>query len=585
MALRDYQVVAVNEAEERLLDGSPRLLMVSAVGTGKTEMFVELIRRFQGLGRCMVIAERRELIQQAATRIAANAGIYPEIEMGSSYANEGAWGRCPIIVSTVQTLISGRGDNRRMTRFNPHEFALIIVDEAHHAVATSYRAVLKHFDVPECRILGVTATPDRLDEKALGQVYPDAITAISVLDAISLGWLVDVKQIPATIDGLDFSACRSTAGDLNGRDLDLVMNAESPMLGICKTTIEVAGDRPTILFTASVKAAATCAEIINRYNRNASAVWVCGKTPKQDREERIKGYREGRHQYLVNVGITIEGFDAPPTACIAMGRPTLSRSKYEQMLGRGMRTLGGISDAYEDPIERVKAVLASAKPNLLVIDFVGNSGRHKLVNAYDILGGDWDDEVPELAMRDAIAEHPDITVREAIEQAAKKANDLREAQAAAEAERRKHITPTVRYTIGKAVNPFDVFDVNPWRVKPWEKGRMASEAQVAMMTKCKVDNPEKLTMSAARQIITEIIDRRKQGLCTYAQARQLRKRGLPGKVPFETASEWITAIANTHWRFVPESVKAEARQYGDRPSATTTPPTSPSPSTLEECPF
>jgi len=559
--------------------------MVSAVGTGKTEMFVELIRRFRDRGRCMVIAERRELVQQAATRIAANAGLYPEIEMGSSYAHEGAWGRCPVVVSTVQTLISGRGDNRRMARFDPHEFALVIVDEAHHAVAASYRAVLKHFDVPECRILGVTATPDRLDEKALGQVYPDSITAMSVLDGISLGWLVDVKQIPATIDGLDFSACRSTAGDLNGRDLDLVMNAESPMLGICKTTIEVAGDRPTILFTNSVKAAATCAEIINRYNRNASAVWVCGKTPKQDREERINGYREGRYQYLVNVGITTEGFDAPPTACIAMGRPTLSRSKYEQMLGRGMRTLGGISDAYEDPIERVKAVLASDKPNLLVLDFVGNSGRHKLVNAYDILGGDWDDEVPELAMRDAIAEHPDVTVREALEVAAKKAHDQRTAQAAAEAERRKHITPTVRYTIGRAVNPFDVFDINPWRVKPWEKGRMASESQVAMLTKCKVEAPEKLTMSAARQIITEIIDRRKQGMCTYAQARLLQKRGLPSKAPFEKASEWITAIANTHWRFVPESVRAEARQYVNRPAATTTPPASPSPGTLEECPF
>ena len=557
--LRPYQQEACDAAEKELMNGSARTLVVMPTGTGKTICFIELLKRFRNRGRCMVIAHRNELIQQAVHRISEWTGEFPGIEKAELNTHEASWCRPPIVVASIQTLISG-GERKRMHRFVPSDFSLVIVDEAHHAVSSSYRAVLEHFKHDNCRTVGVTATPNRHDEAALGQVFDSCAYEMGLWDAISAGWLVPIQQKAVQIEGLDFSTCRTTAGDLNGRDLEAVMNEEKNMLGVASAAMDFTENRPTIIFAPSVSNAERLCEILNRPNYEpGSAVFVSGKTDQIDRDERVGGFRNGRYRFLVNVGIAVEGFDAPATSCVLMARPTKSRALYEQMLGRGTRPLPGTVEWKDSDEDRTTAIANSDKPNMLVIDLAGNSGRHKLVNAFDVLGGEWSDDIAELAMRDATERGESVDVQKELALAAKKAKEERDR---AEAAKRKHIHAKAIYSSARTVDPFDVLDVNPYRMKAYERNRDATESQKNCLIKFGLTpgDVENMPMNKARQLITSLIDRRKEGLCTYKQARQLQKRGLPTNVSFELAGRWMTLIANNQWR-TPSLVIAEAESF------------------------
>jgi superfamily II DNA or RNA helicase len=115
--------------------------------------------------------------------------------MGEYRANTYGAFRSKIIVGTIQTQIAGRAGKRRMTKFNPDEFSLLIIDEAHHSAAKSYRRVIDYYrQNPNLKVLGVTATPDRMDEKALGQIFESVAYEYDILDSINDGWLVPISQ-------------------------------------------------------------------------------------------------------------------------------------------------------------------------------------------------------------------------------------------------------------------------------------------------------------------------------------------------------------------------------------------------------
>jgi superfamily II DNA or RNA helicase len=162
--------------------------------------------------------------------------------------------------------------------------------------------------------------------------------------------------------------------------------------GIAAPTIELTGDRKTLIFAASLAQAERLTEIINRHKPN-SAKWVHGGTPKEERRSLFPAYTASEFQYLVNIGVTTEGFDEPGIEVVVMARPTKSRNLYAQMVGRGTRTLPGVIDYIEDPEDRKNAIHDSGKPSLEVIDFVGNAGQYKLITSADILGGRYDDEI------------------------------------------------------------------------------------------------------------------------------------------------------------------------------------------------
>lgn len=547
MKLRPYQEEALNSTLSKF-ESKHSLLCVMATGLGKTIYFSHIAERFRRHGRIMVVAHREELISQAQQKLEAITGERPDAEMAENYAHDWRFFKTDVVVATVQTLISGMDGEGRMTRFNQNEFSLLIIDEAHHAISKSYRRVIDYFRRNEnLRVLGVTATPDRSDEVALGMIFEDVAYEYGILDGINDGWLVPIMQRAVFVKDLDLSGCRTTAGDLNGRDLENILMFEENLHGIATPTVELSGNRKTLLFTASVAQAERLSEIINRH-KPGSAQYVCGQTPKEYRRRLIRDYAEGRFQYLCNVGVATEGFDDPSIEVVVMARPTKSRCLYTQMAGRGTRPLTGVVDGRETAEDRKNAILSSGKPSLEIIDFVGNSGRHKLVTSADILGGNYEDDVVDLAKKNVQEE-----TRKG--KPADMMNELRKAEAEIrarrrreeEAEARKHLIARAKYSTAK-VNPFDVLDVMPWRERPWHKGRPPTQKQIEFLQRSGVDT-EGLSFTHASQIIQQIIDRRKGGKCSFKQAQTLRRYGYDtAEMTFDEASRLLNRLKANGWK-------------------------------------
>jgi len=322
MQLRPYQLEAYECTLEKF-ETVDSALCVLATGLGKTVYAAHLINHFRETGRIMMLAHRAELIYQADNHIQEICEVESDIEMGPEWATSFAEFKSDVVISTVQTQVAGR-DGGRMTRFDPNEFSLLIIDEAHHAPAETYKRIIKYYrQNPALKVLGLTATPDRKDKKAMGQIFEEVAYAYDIRDGIDDGWLVPIEQQSVVVEGLDFSAIRTTAGDLNGKDLAEVLEFEEILHGIADPTVQLTGDRKTLVFAASVAHAERLTEIINRH-KPESARFVCGTTPKETRKIMFKDFAEKKFQYLVNVGVATEGFDDPGIECVVMARPTKS---------------------------------------------------------------------------------------------------------------------------------------------------------------------------------------------------------------------------------------------------------------------
>lgn len=386
MNLRPYQVEAI-AAIRRELSTKKSTLLVLATGLGKTVSFASIARDWTDR-KVLILAHREELVFQAAKTIEKICGDPPRIEMAEHRADSpNVFTQSHITVGSVQSLAS----KSRRKRFNPMDYGLIIIDEAHHdAPGSQYEKVTDYF--PFSKRLGVTATPKRHDESALGQRYESVAYQYEIVDAVDDGWLVPVHQSMVRVDSLDFSKVRSTAGDLNEGDLERILIEEKSLHGIAIPTVEMSADRPTLVFCVSVHHAELMAEVIRRYKAD-SAIALNGETPKDERRKWIERFKNGEIQYLCNCGLFLEGFDAPNTAFISMARPTKSLPLYTQVVGRGTRALPGTIDGIDSAEDRRRAIAASSKPHMTILDFVGNSGRHKLVSSSDVLGGKYDAEV------------------------------------------------------------------------------------------------------------------------------------------------------------------------------------------------
>lgn len=553
--LRDYQASAV-DGVFREWENVQSTLGVAATGSGKTTIFSEVVRRMQPK-RAMIVAHREELIFQARDRIESQVGIGCEIEMGQLQATTSLFHRTPVVVATVQTLISG-GKRRRIERFLPNDFGLLIIDEAHHGTAASYRKVIDHFKLNEdIKILGVTATPDRADEEALGQLFETVAFEYEIIDAIRDGWLVPIDQQFVAITGLDFSAVRITAGDLNNSDLSAVMEQEKNLHGMVGAAIDIIGDRRTIMFTVSVTQAEMACEIFNRH-KQGSAGWICGATAKDIRRDTMRKFADGTLQIMCNVGCLTEGVDVPAAEVCIMGRPTKSRSLYAQMAGRIMRPYSGFLEICDSAEERRLTIEGSEKPSCLLIDFVGNSGRHKLMTSADLLGGNRSEETVELALRkareagqagrplrmeDCLDEAEQELVRERERKLA-----LAEQRRIALAARKAKLTAKVSYS-AKSVSPFDLFNLTPSAPRGWDNGKSLGEKQRGIIAKMGAD-PDKISYGSARALLDEFFRRLRHNLCTPKQAKVLAPfyGDKIKNMGFKTASDLITQLAANGWK-------------------------------------
>ena len=557
MRLRDYQNEA-NEKTHAALVEHNSTLVVMPTGTGKTITFAELINQRSVHGRTLIMAHRDELIRQAVTKVRLVTGEEPAVEMADQRADDHVdqWdmdfpsndtpnGKARFVVTSVQTQNAPTPTGRRMERMDPDEFGTIIIDEAHHATAASYRRVVEYYQNrnPNIKVIGYTATPDRTDEVALGKVFDVVAYDMEIVEAIDLGWLVPVEQVFVEVDSMDFSKVRTTAGDLNQRDLAAVMEYEQILHEVAVPTVKIAGERQTLVFAASVHQAERLCEILNRY-KPGSARFIYQKTPRDIRRQMITDYKNGKFQFLVNCMIATEGFDCPGVEVVVMARPTKSRCLYAQMAGRGTRPAEQIVEglgACTSAENRRALIAASSKPKMTIIDFVGNSGRHKLICTADILGGRYEDDVIERAAEIARNADGPVNMQLVLPQAA---NEMAEE----EAERRRQIQGEAQFR-QQNVSPFDLFNLRPRRERNWNRNRPPSDKMIGYLRRAGVEDVDQMTFCECSAVINELQDRREKKLCTFKQCKLLSKHGYEGnEMSFVDAGNLITRIANNGWK-------------------------------------
>jgi len=498
-------------------------LIVAATGLGKTVLMGGLANHWPE-GRVMMISHRYELNSQAIKSFEAICGEDVELEQAGFHADRYGPGS-RIVVASVQTLCGRRKGRLRMEKFDPMTFGLLMIDEAHRSAAVSYRRIIEYFSQnPNLCVVGVTATPDRSDSIGLGCNFEHVACDYNLNWAIQNGWLVAPEQKFVQVDGLDLKDVKTTGGDLDTQQLARIVEQEENLHGMAKPIVDLCGkNKQCIVFTASVSQAHRLAELIRDYYsrvhgeyRQNVAVSIDGSLQSQDprRLAIVRGFKDGEIQFLVNMGIATEGFDAPATSVIAVGRPTKSRALYTQIIGRGTRPLPGVVDGLATPEERIAAIAASAKPRCTVLDFVGQAGRHSLVCTVDILAGSG--EPPEVIQRAKKIQNKgtfDGSALDAIEEAKEQLENEREA-------RRKRVTVGVQYQLVDQGSLYDMSIVGQVKVPNYLKSKPATEKQKRLLiklgyTSIQIDQMNPRSASAA---IDHAVNNPKNGFAKWAKA-------------------------------------------------------------------
>jgi len=340
MQLRDYQRECLDKIES-MPKGA--YLVSMATGLGKTVVFSHIKRR----GRVLVLSHREELVYQPIKYYDCPCGI----EKAESFSHGEQ-----VVLASVQTL------TKRLERFSPDDFDIIITDEAHHAAAPSYKKIYSYFR-PRLHI-GFTATPNRGDKVRLDDVYEQIIFERNLKWGILHDYLTDIKCLRVRVS-YDLNSVRSRMGDFMESDLDKAVNTESFNREIVRA-YEKYAEGQTLIFASSVAHAENIARLID------GAVVVSQKT--KNRAQIIKDFTSRKIKCIVNCMIFTEGTDMPLIETIIIARPTRNASLYTQMVGRGLRKYEG-------------------KRYLTLIDLVGVS-KMDICTAPSLIGVDMDD-VPE----------------------------------------------------------------------------------------------------------------------------------------------------------------------------------------------
>lgn len=370
--LRPYQAQALAHILACKDRGLERVLVVMPTGTGKTTLFSALVGEFLSHygKRSLVLAHRRELLEQARDRISEQNA---ELRVGIESAERRLESEFDAVVAGVQSL--GRENSSRLTGFEP---GCLIVDEAHHAAADSYQHVFRRFGAYEqrCFTVGVTATPHRMDNRPLHgdeeAIFQEVAFTYTLRDAIADGWLADLRGYRVA-SGVDISRVRVVHGDYSAKALQDAVNTESRNRTAFENWHAKARDRKTIVFCTGVEHAKAVATLFREQGFAAES--VDGSMGSEERAAIMRRFSSGKTQILSNVEIATEGFDVPDVGCVLLLRPTKSWALFSQMIGRGLRVLPNTIEGLADASARRDRVRASAKPDCIVIDVVDNAKR------------------------------------------------------------------------------------------------------------------------------------------------------------------------------------------------------------------
>jgi superfamily II DNA or RNA helicase len=316
------------------IEASParRVLAVSPTGSGKTIVAVELIRRTVARGgRALFVDHRREITRQTCDKLWRAGGLDAGVIQAGWPPRPGE----PVQVASIQTL-HVRAMRNRSLELRPAD--VLVLDEAHHARATTWEAVVAAY--PAARIVGFTATPCRRDGLGLGNIFDEMIEILSVAELIELGFLVPSRTFAPVRP--DLTGVRTRGGDYVESELASRMNTGRLVGDIAEHWLRHAERRRTVVFAVDV---AHSVEIRDVFRRNdVLAEHIDGSTPVAERDRILADLAAGRIDVVSNCMVLTEGWDCPEVGCLVLARPTKSLGLFRQMIGRGLRPAPGKSD-------------------------------------------------------------------------------------------------------------------------------------------------------------------------------------------------------------------------------------------------
>lgn len=352
--MRPYQVECKKAIKERYDNGIKEQLIVEATGLGKRLQSIELMRHFK---RSLFIVHREELINQAYEEASKFWPMQVGIIKGPVFEIDKK-----IVVASVQTL------RNRLDRIDPHLFNYIVIDEAHNYLSPTFLKTIRHFH-PKLRTAW-TATPKRLDGLSMTNIAQEIVFQYKIEDGIKDGWLshIEAYQIKT---GTNISDIKRVAGDFNQGQLSERVDSRSRNAMIATKYLQYAKGRQAIAYCVDIKHSYNLRDILRERGITAEAI-VSDTEKCPNRKELINSFKNGEIDVLTNCEILSEGFDYYDVGCILMCRPTQSERLYIQAIGRGTRLKS----------EEYKAKFGS--DICIVLDFVDNTGKHSLVNAYEL---------------------------------------------------------------------------------------------------------------------------------------------------------------------------------------------------------
>lgn len=340
MLLRPYQADAVSNLRASYASGKRAPLFVLPTGGGKTFVFTYVSQQAVARGKSVcILVHRQELLLQASRSLREMGVAHGLISPRFARNNE------PVQIASVQTLI------RRLKRY-PEQFDLIVIDEAHHAVAGSWRKIIDL--MPDARILGVTATPIRTDGQGLSDVFDDLVVGVSMSSLIDMGFLVrPIVYAPPT--AVDLTGVRKRGGDFDSAQLTERMDKPTITGSAVEHYRKLCAGKPAIAFCASVAHSQHVAEQFRA--AGFKSVSLDGTMLDTERKAALDGLANGSIHVLTSCDIVSEGTDIPVVEAAILLRPTQSTGLYIQQVGRALRSAPG-------------------KTKAIILDHVGNVLRH-----------------------------------------------------------------------------------------------------------------------------------------------------------------------------------------------------------------
>ena len=337
--LFDYQE-DMKERIEKALRLHRSVMAQMPTGTGKTYLLTAVIDSFVSnnpMEKVWIVAHRRELVSQ----------IDETVKKFHSYSASNT--------SSLLSSVKAMSIQWLMRHYDEieEEPGMIVIDEAHHALAKTYKEMWERF--PKATFLGLTATPCRLNGKGFTDLFDVLVQSWSVPEFISKGRLATYDFVSIKSDGvtqrlIDSLQKRGADGDYQNKEMDMLLNKKPSIERLYRSLEEYGKDRKGIVYAINISHAQKITKLYQEHG--VKAIAIDSKTPATERQQDIEAFKKGDIQVLVNVDIFSEGFDCPDVEFVQLARPTLSLVKYLQMVGRGLR-------------------VAKGKKNCVIIDNVG----------------------------------------------------------------------------------------------------------------------------------------------------------------------------------------------------------------------